>query len=62
MGVRERLHNAAAAHPLRRLGLKRPATLTIELLLILLLYSGFLSRVFRPVLTAVYAIVFRGIP
>jgi Zn-dependent protease len=31
------------------------------LLLILLLYSGFLSRVFRPVLSAVYSLVFRGI-
>jgi len=31
------------------------------LLLILLLYSGFLSRVFRPVLSAVYSVVFRGL-
>jgi Zn-dependent protease len=31
------------------------------LLLILLLYSGFLSRVLRPVLSAVYSLVFRGI-
>jgi len=31
------------------------------LILILLLYSGFLSRVLRPVLSAVYSLVFRGI-
>jgi Zn-dependent protease len=31
------------------------------LILILLLYSGFLSRVLRPVLSAVYLLVFRGI-
>jgi Zn-dependent protease len=30
------------------------------LILILLLYSGFLSRVLRPVLSAVYSLVFRG--
>ena len=31
------------------------------IVLILLLYSGFLSRILRPVLTVVYAIVFGGI-
>jgi Zn-dependent protease len=30
------------------------------IILILLLYSGFLSRVLRPVLSAVYSLVFRG--
>jgi hypothetical protein len=31
------------------------------IILILLLYSGFLSRVLRPVLLVVYALVFEGV-